>query len=194
MKAITLWQPWASLVAVGLKRAETRGWSTRYRGPLAIHAAARVPKAGECPACEPCYDMLGQLYGSLTEAWTEEEQVAAGFPADGNLHGFPLPLGAVVATCTLADVVPIFHRSQGPTAIGPRILELNGWEPELGAQPAVTEGLWYIGPDRMRRMDDQRPFGDYSHGRFAWLLNDVKYIDPVPAVGRQGLWEWDEAA
>lgn len=39
MKALTLWQPWATLVALGLKRYETRGWTTLYRGPLAIHAA-----------------------------------------------------------------------------------------------------------------------------------------------------------
>lgn len=43
MKALTLWQPWASLVALGEKRIETRCWSTKYRGPLAIHAAAKTP-------------------------------------------------------------------------------------------------------------------------------------------------------
>lgn len=41
MKALTLWQPWASLVACGAKRYETRGWSTKYRGPLLICAAKR---------------------------------------------------------------------------------------------------------------------------------------------------------
>lgn len=39
MKALTLTQPWASLVIDGAKRYETRGWSTTHRGPLAIHAA-----------------------------------------------------------------------------------------------------------------------------------------------------------
>lgn len=39
MKAITLTQPWASLVAFGEKTIETRSWSTNHRGPLAIHAA-----------------------------------------------------------------------------------------------------------------------------------------------------------
>jgi hypothetical protein len=41
MKAVTLWQPWASAVALGLKRFETRSWATAYRGPILIHAAAR---------------------------------------------------------------------------------------------------------------------------------------------------------
>lgn len=43
MKALTLWQPWASLVALGEKRIETRCWSTKHRGELAIHASANLP-------------------------------------------------------------------------------------------------------------------------------------------------------
>ena len=41
MKALSLRQPWASLIAEGRKTIETRTWRTRYRGPLAIHASAR---------------------------------------------------------------------------------------------------------------------------------------------------------
>lgn len=43
MKALTLWQPWASLIAFNEKNIETRCWTTAYRGELAIHAAARRP-------------------------------------------------------------------------------------------------------------------------------------------------------
>lgn len=39
MKALTLTQPWATLVALGEKSIETRSWPTQYRGLLAIHAA-----------------------------------------------------------------------------------------------------------------------------------------------------------
>lgn len=38
--ALTLWQPRASLIAVGVKPFETRSRATRYRGPLAIHAGS----------------------------------------------------------------------------------------------------------------------------------------------------------
>ncbi len=38
MKALTLWQPWASWVFEAGKDVENREWSTGYRGPLAIHA------------------------------------------------------------------------------------------------------------------------------------------------------------
>lgn len=42
MKAITIIQPWATLIAVGEKRFETRGWQTKHRGLLAIHAGMKV--------------------------------------------------------------------------------------------------------------------------------------------------------
>jgi hypothetical protein len=41
MKAISLWQPWASAMALGLKQNETRSWPTAYRGELAICSAKR---------------------------------------------------------------------------------------------------------------------------------------------------------
>lgn len=47
-KAITVWQPYATLIALRLKRFETRGWQTKYRGPLAIHAAKKI----DYEACE----------------------------------------------------------------------------------------------------------------------------------------------
>lgn len=43
MKALTLWQPWASLVIFDAKKIETRSWTTKYRGPIAIHAAVHRP-------------------------------------------------------------------------------------------------------------------------------------------------------
>lgn len=38
MKVLSVHQPWAGLIAVGLKTGETRTWSTSHRGDLAIHA------------------------------------------------------------------------------------------------------------------------------------------------------------
>jgi len=40
MKALTLWEPWATLLALGYKQFETRPWQSAHRGELAIHAAA----------------------------------------------------------------------------------------------------------------------------------------------------------
>lgn len=43
MKVISLTQPWATLMALGAKRIETRSWGSPYRGPVAIHAALNFP-------------------------------------------------------------------------------------------------------------------------------------------------------
>lgn len=45
VKAISLKEPWATVMAAGLKTIETRSWSTKYRGPLLICAAKRQVKA-----------------------------------------------------------------------------------------------------------------------------------------------------
>lgn len=39
-----MWQPWASLLAAGIKKIESRGQDTRYRGEFYIHAAGLIPK------------------------------------------------------------------------------------------------------------------------------------------------------
>lgn len=44
MKAITLKQPWATLIAEGLKEYEFRSWKINYRGEILIHAGKTVDK------------------------------------------------------------------------------------------------------------------------------------------------------
>lgn len=39
--AISLWEPWASLMRSGAKTIETRSWYTRHRGPLLICASRK---------------------------------------------------------------------------------------------------------------------------------------------------------
>lgn len=83
MKALSLWQPWASLIAHELKRVETRHWTTPYRGLVLIHAAK-------------CWTPLQrQTYRSLCN---EHEAV---WDAIG--RSTP-PLGALVAIARLIDV------------------------------------------------------------------------------------------
>ncbi len=40
MRALSVRQPWASLIASGRKTIELRSWSTKYRGPLLILAGS----------------------------------------------------------------------------------------------------------------------------------------------------------
>lgn len=96
MKAITLTQPWATLIAIGEKRIETRSWPTHYRGPLAIHAAKGTgPIGGDLGLVllierEPFASVLRpHLHG-----YTAEERAA------------DLPRGEIVAVCNLHDCVP----------------------------------------------------------------------------------------
>ena len=44
----------------------------------------------------------------------------------------------------------------------------------------------------LNQIRSEEPFGDFSLGPFAWLLEDVKpLIKPIPAKGQLGLWEFD---
>jgi hypothetical protein len=83
VRGITLWQPYATLVAVGVKSIETRSWGTDFRGRLAIHAAKRW-NAAQMIACEQAEDELRPVL-FLGYPWREL-------------------LGCIVAICTLADV------------------------------------------------------------------------------------------
>lgn len=44
MKVLTLRQPWATLVAEGIKKYEFRSWKTKYRGKILIHAGTGIDK------------------------------------------------------------------------------------------------------------------------------------------------------
>lgn len=155
MKALTLTQPWATLVAIGAKRIETRSWSTTYRGPLAIHAGKGPSTIGwpqlqhMCRREEPFKSTLGPVLNGR-------------HPAE------VLPLGAIIAIAELVSVTP-------------------------STQARI--GVWWDSP-RGRRYDyhatgNELAFGDYSAGRYAWLLADVRVLpEPIPARGALGLWEW----
>ena len=48
-------QPWASLVIDGFKRVEGRVWPSNIKGPLWIHAGAKIPTEGEILEIETQY-------------------------------------------------------------------------------------------------------------------------------------------
>ncbi len=154
MKAISLWQPWASLVAHQLKRVETRSWGTRYRGPLAIHAAERPMDL----------EAIG-----LLESLPEYRRVMMFSGRQVDISPACLPLGVMLAVVELKDCRPM-----GKT---------------------MPEVLRFINQHKLDEESDwELRFGHYDVGRFAWFLGKPKRLEPaVPAIGRQGLWEWDES-
>lgn len=67
IKVLSLREPWASLIAFGPKRIETRSWRTHYRGPLYIHASQGRMKRNDpqlgpllelIPGREPAYGLI----------------------------------------------------------------------------------------------------------------------------------------
>ena len=44
MKALTIKEPWASLIINGYKKYEFRTWKTNYRGKILIHAGSKMDK------------------------------------------------------------------------------------------------------------------------------------------------------
>ena len=79
MKFLSIWQPWAQMLAIGEKEYETRSWSTNYRGVLAIHASK---KNDLCRYSEPFRSLLRK-------------------------HGlsYDLPMGCIVGVCRVVDCV-----------------------------------------------------------------------------------------
>ncbi len=50
MRALSVRQPWASLIAIGEKTIELRSWRTHYRGPVLIVASARPDRRADLGA------------------------------------------------------------------------------------------------------------------------------------------------
>ncbi|PYE49829.1 ASCH domain-containing protein [Paenibacillus barcinonensis] len=103
MKAVTIIQPWATLVALRVKTLETRSWATKHRGAIAIHAGQKVDK-------EAC--LIPQIREALLKHgindWSE------------------LPTGAVIAKGNLNDVWTI-ERPYGDEGIVERLSIDTGW-------------------------------------------------------------------
>lgn len=54
VRALTLWQPWATCIVRGTKRIENRSWGTDYRGLLLIHAGKTLDlRAHQVPLTRP---------------------------------------------------------------------------------------------------------------------------------------------
>jgi hypothetical protein len=96
VRAISLWQPWASAIAFGVKRNETRHWATPHRGQIAIHAAkTRIDPRSRQPLSEAFEDIL-----------SDSAESRSAFGDHLALEFDVLPFGEIVAVATLVDCVP----------------------------------------------------------------------------------------
>jgi len=142
MKALTLHQPWASLIMLKHKTLETRHWTTRYRGKLAIHAGKK-------------WDRTLKAH---TRALIESYPILEDFPSR-------VPLGCILGVVELKgiyhaeairDKVPFMDTilgdlSDGRTAWDVKVLEV--YNPPIPAKG--QQGLWEW---------DGQPVGDLIYG------------------------------
>lgn len=219
VKALTIRQPWATLIALGVKTIETRSW----RAPQALIGQTIAIHAGKHePALPLDLGAWSVFYSPDRECYIMRE--FASYPDEGRC--VDLPLGAIVATATLADCVPMVASSPDlpPYPTG-RVLEVSPYGSLwLGLARPGQWSLSEINED----LTDQSPYGDFRPGRWAWLLTDVKptteccsndcarfdgnvpgwtrgsswdwvpcgvcggamKCPPIPAKGKQGVWTW----
>ena len=175
MKAISLWQPWASLIACGAKPFETRHWAPPREligQRIAIHAAKKIDKGAKAFAEDLMYgqhdpggfDLADKLAASM-KGIPDELMGLFGMAA--------LPIGCVVCTAVLDAAFQLGDKATG------------------AAHPAATVVRRIVSrpmPECFTvRYDD---FGDYAPGRWAWLFRDVKVIKPTEVtVGRQKVFD-----
>lgn len=215
MKALTVAQPWASLIVAGVKTIETRpsppngsmrpdgvrglpGLAIEPGERIAIHAAATRPVT------------LGDWYvGTAYGEWCARRPTTRPGDMFATHETVWLPLGAIVGTVVVADALPIV--SEDVEAELPCIevgfQHMSVWWPSSGAPGDEANEMYTT---------DQLPLGDYRPGRWGWLLTDPQSTtslcpacldearpgsvckvcsdlwcaDPVPVRGRQGVWEW----
>lgn len=214
MKALTVRQPHAQLISLGVKTIETRSKPTKYRGELLIHA-------GKAEAFQHGVDI-----GEWRAYRGDRADRPGAQPArmyghrSSNEERFVLPLGVIVASCKLVDCVPIVGAGRR-TVAEVSALRISGAVVVQGDLAAYYHSDTQ--PDEMSvSVTDQVPYGDFTPGRFAWLLEDIKPVEqrcpacwdraikspngksyyadcltcengvcqPIPAKGNQGLWEW----
>lgn len=104
-KVITVWQPWASFLAAGVKQYETRSWMHQYRGPIAIHAGKKWDGALRRQT-----ELLLSRFPELQSAIDPDNPV----------------LGAIVGTGQLTDIVT---SDDSIRHLSPRERALGDWSP-----------------------------------------------------------------
>lgn len=140
MKAITIWQPYATLIVLGLKRFETRCWGTSYRGPLVIHAAKR-------------WDEDREFDSQRVAALLEDKTFCPTAFTDLQIRMFYMPFGETLGKALgVVDLVGCRHMADGGNAFETQVGYFGegrfGWEcerPRIFEEPIAAQGkqgLW----------------------------------------------------
>lgn len=132
MKALTLLQPWAALVAIGAKKIETRSFGTDYRGLLAIHSSKRLAPAA-------------------VELWEDDPAFRRVLVEARGIRPGDVDRGCVSAIVELLDVVPMREAYPGEPANVRRVAQaladaggVCGSE-EVDLERELAFGDWSVG-------------------------------------------------
>lgn len=147
MRALTVHQPWAQLIAVGAKTIETRSWpppDALIGEVLVIHAAATLAGINQIAAGigDPCGDIEATL---AAHGYTLDDQLGLGPPYS------QVPLGEIVASCRVVgaiptDFVPPAQRIYGDFTPGRWAWHLDWIAPTERLCPACSgEGVFHDG-------------------------------------------------
>lgn len=94
MKALSIKQPWASLIAHGIKDIENRTWATKFRGTIYIHASGK-----------PSFNNL-----TLNLTHDQIDKIVLGDFCQLDSRSIAYPKSAIIGTVDIVDCV-INHRS-----------------------------------------------------------------------------------
>jgi hypothetical protein len=167
VKAISLWQPWASLIACEAKPFETRDWAPPREligQPIAIHAAKKVDRDAVDLAEALIYGqhkdgghgLADRLHATFSRAPDE---------VMGIFGACVLPVGSVVAIARLDAAFQLGEQAEGTAAPSAKVVR------RMISRPM---------PECFTVSYDD--FGNYAAGRWAWLLRDVKPLNPPIAM------------
>lgn len=133
-KALSMWQPWASLYGRGYKGFETRNWATNYRGPIYIHAAKKplIEALAGLPA--DVVQMIGELLPFVPENYPTGCLIARGELVA--CHRMALEL--------VREITPV-ERMLGDWRLGRFAWEIQNMRMLLEPIPCKgAQGLWNV--------------------------------------------------
>lgn len=128
---LTIRQPWASLIIYHGKDIENRTWKTSYRGPMLIHASAKLTKSDIEEA---------SVVMDSTRKWPAIDRYM--ILEDMREE----PRGGIVGIVELVDIVtestsPWFVGPFGWVLANPRPLPFRALRGQLGLWKAAVDGL-----------------------------------------------------
>lgn len=130
MKALSIIEPWATLIKEGKKVIETRSWKTSYRGELLIHASSKKIKKND----EHIIELLKLI-----------PDISMGY-------------GHILCKCKLVDCIFMDQKFL----------------------------------DEIKQNKQEFLCGEYSVGRYAWILEDVVPLEKtILAKGHLGIWNFE---